>query len=376
MASIKKLANGSYQATIYLGRDENGKKINKYVTKPGLKECKKAAREIEQQHEEGKLTNVDNTRVVEWIKMWLENSKNEYSPSTRSLYQDYLENYYKPFFKQMKFKELYPNGDMHLKRLMNKLLDDQSPSSVRRILSCLRPIFYSALKEKSPFKDFKLPKEAKVDYSDVPTPEVFKKIHEAVKGTRDEPIILLAAWCGLRREEIFALKPNDLDFKNNKIRIDETYVINEEKQYEIKETTKSENGLRTVSAPPYLLNLIKGVIQNGFSLRKKKKDKSVVVEISDKQNDNNKLIFPMRPDSYSSYLAQLCKQKKMPKTRLHFLRHYHASWLYENDVLDHLAAERLGHDIRVLKAIYQHLGIEKKEEINNKIIELQQESIN
>jgi len=31
----------------------------------------------------------------------------------------------------------------------------------------------------------------------------------------------------------------------------------------------------------------------------------------------------------------------MPKTRLHFLRHFHATWLYENDVPDHLSAERL-----------------------------------
>ncbi|TGE37687.1 hypothetical protein E4K67_13260 [Desulfosporosinus fructosivorans] len=28
------------------------------------------------------------------------------------------------------------------------------------------------------------------------------------------------------------------------------------------------------------------------------------------------------------------RDKKIPKTRLHFLRHYHATWLYENDVQD------------------------------------------
>lgn len=371
MASIKKLSNGSYQATIYVGRDENGKKINKYITKPGLKECKKAAREIEQQIEEGKLTDNDNTRIVEYIRMWLENSKNEYSPSTRALYQGYLKNYYRPFFKQMKFKDL---REMHLKKFMNELLEKQSTTSVRRILSCLRPIFYDALKNRSPFKDFKLPKEAKVDYSDVPTPEEFKEIYNTIKGTRDEPIILLAAWCGLRREEIFALRPNDLDFENNTIRIDETYVINEQGKYEIKPTTKSENSLREVSAPTYLMNLIKDIIQNGFALRKKKK-KNIVVEISEKKTKKDKLIFPMRPDSYSSYIAKLSKQKKIPKIRLHFLRHYHATWLYENNVLDHLAAERLGHDVKVLKAIYQHLGVEKKESINKKIIELQEQEI-
>lgn len=368
MASIKKLANGSYQATIYVGRDENGKKLNKYVTKSGFKECKKAAREIEQQIEEGKLTFVDNTRIVEWIRMWLENNKNKYSPSTYVLYQSYLKNYYRPFFKQMKFKQL---RQMHLKKFMNELLENQSTTSVRRILSCIRPIFYDALKDKTPFKDFKLPKEEKVDYSNVPTVVVFKKIHSAVKGTRDEPIILLAAWCGLRREEIFALKQDDLDFKNNIIRIDEAYVINDNGEYEIK-TTKTDNGLRNVSAPPYLMNLIKNVIQNGFTLRKRKKK---VVEITDLQNKSSKLLFQMRPDSYTSYLAKLSKKKNMPKIRLHFLRHYHATWLYENDVPDHLSAERLGHDIKVLKEIYQHLGVEKKEKINRKIIELQQEEI-
>lgn len=367
MASIKKRPNGTYQATIYVGRDENGKQLFKYVTRPTQRECKAAAREIEQELEDGALTHVDNIRVAEWIKNWLEIHKNKYSPSTYALYQGYLRNYYKPFFKQQKFKDVKV---IHLKKFENELLGEQSSTSVRRILSCLRPIFHDALRDKSPFKEFKLPKEAKVDYSDVPTAEEFKQIHVAVKGTRDEPVILLAACCGLRREEIFALRPNDLDFDNNTIRIDETYVINDQNEYEIKDTTKSENGMRTVSAPPYLMTTIKSVMQDGFAIRKKKQK---VIEINDKRDD--RLIFPMRPDSYSSYLAKLWKQKKIPKIRLHFLRHYHATWLYENGVPDHLSAERLGHDIKVLKEIYQHLGVEKKETINKKIIELQKQEI-
>ena len=37
MASIKKRPNGTYQATIYIGRDADGKQLFKYVTKDGLK---------------------------------------------------------------------------------------------------------------------------------------------------------------------------------------------------------------------------------------------------------------------------------------------------------------------------------------------------
>ncbi|EHQ88226.1 site-specific integrase [Desulfosporosinus youngiae] len=368
MASIKKRPNGTYQATIYIGRDEDGKQLFKYVTKPTMKECKAAAREIEQQIADGELTYVDNIRISEYIKNWIDMHNNQYSPTVTVLYKGYLKNHFRPFFKQMKFKDL---KEIHIKKLQNELLGKISQTSTRRIMSCLRPILYDALKNKSPMREIKLPKEDKVDYSDVPTPEKFRAIHDSVRGTRDEPIILLAGWCGLRREEIFALKPNDLDFKSNIIRIDEAYVINDQGEYQIK-TTKSENGLRAVAAPPYLMDLIKVVIRDGFALRKKERK---IVEITDKKDKEDKLIFPMRPDSYTSYLAKLVRDKKIPKTRLHFLRHYHATWLYENDVLDHLAAERLGHDIRVLKAIYQHLGVKKKEQINTKIIELQEQEI-
>lgn len=369
MANIKKRPNGSYQAMIYVGRNEEGKQLFKYVTKPTLKECKAAAREIEQQLIDGTLSRVDNIRVAEWIKNWIDIHNKQYSPSVIVLYKGYLKNHFRPFFKQMKFKDLQ---EIHIKKLQNELLGKVSQTSTRRIMSCLRPILYDALKSRSPMREIKLPKEDKVDYSDVPTPEKFKAIHNAVKGTRDEPIILLAGWCGLRREEIFALRPNDLDFGNNTIRIDEAYVINDQGKYQIK-TTKSENGLRDVAAPPYLMSLIKTVIRDGFALRKREQK---VVEINDMKNKEDKLIFPMRPDSYTSYLAKLVRNKKIPKTRLHFLRHYHATWLCENDVLDQIAAERLGHDVKMLRAKYQHLGIKKKNLVNQKIIELQQAEIN
>ena len=368
MASIKKLSNGSYQATIYIGKDENGKRINKYVTRQRWHECKKAAQKIEQENVEGKLTNVDNIRVAEWVKGWLEIHKNKYSPSTYVLYLGYLKNHYKPFFNQTKFKDL---REIHLKKFLNELLGKMSSTSARRVMSCLRPILYDAMKDRNPMRDIKNPKEKKVDYSTIPTPEQFKLIHKAVKGTRDEPIILLAAWCGLRREEIFALKPNDLDFKENSIRIDEAYVINDQGKYELKDT-KSENGVRDVSSPPYLMDLLKNAISNGISPNKKKPKTTKVTEITSKQTKDDSFIFPMRPDSYSSYLAKLVDTKGMPKTRLHFLRHYHATWLCENDVLDQLAAERLGHDVKMLRAKYQHLGVEKKKKINQRIIELQQ----
>lgn len=63
----------------------------------------------------------------------------------------------------------------------------------------------------------------------------------------------------------------------------------------------------------------------------------------------------------------MIREKKLPKIRFHDLRHYHASWMYKQGIPDQYAAGRLGHDIHVLKGIYQHLDLDVKDEIDNLI---------
>ncbi|MCX7905067.1 MAG: hypothetical protein N2486_11235, partial [Caloramator sp.] len=76
-------------------------------------------------------------------------------------------------------------------------------------------------------------------------------------------------------------------------------------------------------------------------------------------------LFKQNPHSFTKKYAKIINNKNynLPKVRFHDLRHYHASLLYKNNVPDLYAAERLGHDIWVLKKIYQHLGLEEKKEI-------------
>ncbi|TLN10126.1 site-specific integrase, partial [bacterium] len=255
MASIKKTPNGSYQATVYIGRDANGKQLFKYVTKPTLRECKAAAREIEQEKEEGKLTNIGNIRVAAWIEQYLEDNNNSYASGTIGLYKIYLRCHWKPFFKQMKLKDI---NDLHINKLKNELLGKMKSSTARRIMGALSKILKTALKDKSPTKDIKLPK-ANPSSAKAPSTEEFIRIHTAVNGTRYEIPVLCAGWCGFRREEIFAIRPDDLDFQNGTIRIDEAYAKNDQGQYEFG-PPKSENGYRTIKAPSYLMNLFKKVM--------------------------------------------------------------------------------------------------------------------
>ena len=45
--------------------------------------------------------------------------------------------------------------------------------------------------------------------------------------------------------------------------------------------------------------------------------------------------------------------------------------LYNNDIPDQYVAKYLGHDILILKSIYQHLGLSKEREIDDKIRQLE-----
>ena len=350
MATFKKLPSGSYQARIYVGRDGDGKQIRETITKPTLKECKSAVREREQEIEEGNTSSVGNIRVVTLIGEYLELNKDRLSRSTYPPYKLYLRVHYKPFFKSMKAKEI-------TEQTIRKFLAAQaqktyrgkkmSSTTIRKHVSVLNKIFEERLKNKNPARFIKLPKKEKY-IPTVPSNKEFMEIHAAFKAIslREEIIVLLAGWCGMRRGEIFAIKPDDI-FKNKKlIRVDESYTIDEEYDYD-DGRPKSDNGFRDVAVPDYLMNLIQEYLKS-------------LGEIPER-------LFNLRPDYWSKRFHNIIVKNNLLPVRFHDLRHYHASWLYKNGILDHKAADRISDDVRTLKQVYQHIGAEDSEDMDEDI---------
>lgn len=357
MASIKKRPNGSFQATVFVGRDANGKQLFKYITKPSEKECKAAARKLEQELEDKKFIDTGKVRLAAWVDEWIELNRGRLSPSTVVLYKIYSKAHYKPYFGDMKLSQV---NEIHIRRFMAEKLKTLKPSTVRKLLFVLNKMLREILKDKNPCKDVTPPNDD--DFKPhIITDEEFEQIHNAVKGTRDEPIVLLSAWCGLRRGEIFALKWDDIDWEKELIRIDESRCITDEGIYTDKDP-KSQNGFRDVVVPKELMDLLAELRKEQAKVDNKPRTKSKV--------KTETRIWDNRPDNYSSYWAELVAKKNLPKVRFHDLRHYNACWLYNHDIPDLYAAKHLGHDILVLKSKYQHLGLSKKTEIDDKIRQL------
>lgn len=396
MASIKKLPNGRFKATVYVGRI-NGKQDKRYGTFDTEKEAKTWARDLEKDIEERNFSNMDNMRASAWFDKWLELNSNRIAPSTYVSYKLYVEKHFKPVFGDFKLGQI---RELHIKQYINDKLKSLSSTTVRKHVLVLREMFYEALKIKSPCRDIEIPKPEKYKPY-VLSEKEFQKILAAVKGTRDEPIVLLAAWCGLRQGEIFALKWNDVNWKENTIRIDENKAVSEAGY--IDKRPKSENGIRNIAVPEVLISILKNyrmslvkaenivigekrnkskqpadrkAFRHIFnkairSLLAKYKSDSIANVPEDKKpefmaelNAIQERLFPMRPDSYSTYFGKLIKEKNLPPIRFHDLRHYHATWLYNQGIPDQYAAQRLGHDIKTLKGIYQHLEVNVEKEMD------------
>lgn len=347
MANIRKTKNGTFQATIYVGRDSNGKQIRKYITCDTRKECKRKARELEQEIEEGKFVYIRNMRLSKWMDEWLELNRNRLAPASYVIYKGYIRRHYKPELGNYKLSQL---DEIIIKRFMNKKLKTLSQNTVRKLMYLLKRILQDGMKDKNPMKDIKIPGKQKARFRLI-TDEEFEIIHkEAKKDILDECVILLSGWGGLRRGEIFALKPDDIDYKNLTIRVDESYSISENGYMD--KSPKSENGFRKVVVPKYLIDLIN-------KYRKQ-------------QNKIEDRLFNLRPDYYSHRFKSLLNRTILKDEDIvfHDLRHYHASWLYKNNVPDLYSAERLGHDINTLKKIYQHLDKAVKKKYDEKILNM------
>lgn len=393
---IRMTKDGKYEAAVYVGQSttefyKNGKPkaIYEWVRGDTYAGCKEEKRKLEALVKNKQYSNVRNMLFSEYAPKWLELNKNSVSHSTYyKNYKLYVYTHFIPLFGKYRLKDI---SEFHIREYISKKLDKLSTTTVRKHFFVLNKMLNDALKDNNPCKDISPP--AETEYTPyVPSEEEFNRLLAAVKGMYDEPIILLAGKCGLREGEIFHLKSDDLNDENESIRIDETLSLGED-GYEPKHP-KSKKGYRTIVVNSDLYKILKNI----SNIKKKKAKK--VINISSKKPEEVLLFDEMRPDSYSKRFAKIIRyhnemfdirkkfgqdalkhylkyhtkssirkhinlqNEKLAVFTFHSLRHYHTTVLYENNVPDQYAAERLGHDIKTMKTVYQHLRLEKKQEID------------
>jgi len=171
---------------------------------------------------------------------------------------------------------------------------------------------------------------------------------ESARGSRIFVPLVLAVLCGLRRGEIVALRWRNVDLATGTLAIVES-AEQTTGGVRIKET-KSGRG-RNVVLPALAVDELKAwrLEQAQEFLRlgiRPDGDTTVITQVDAK---------PLQPRSLTHAWADFVKAKRLPRCRLHDLRHAHATHLLAAGVHPKIASERLGHSkIGITMDLYSH----------------------
>ena len=333
-----KVNKGTYKTSVYLGKDANGKRIQKVFYGKTADEADFLALQfkIEKKKQEDKCS----FSLGDAIDKYIAAKDAILSPKT-------IEEYKK--MREIRFK-----GIMNLKLcdINSTILQEAINNEAKIISNRGKPLSAKSIKNAYglvistvnyfyPDKRIKvtLPKSQPIKYQ-TPDSEALAAIFKATKGTSIEIPVLLASWLSLRMSEICGLKWSD---------IHENYVdINEAKIYAngqmISKSTKTTSSARRIPLPQYIKELL------------------------DKQERKGEYITNMRGSVIYDIFTDILDRNGLPRCRFHDLRHANASIMLQLGVPDKYAQERGGWASNsVMKKIYQQTFSSEQIKIAEKI---------
>lgn len=335
MATPKKLPSGSWRIQIYVGKDENGKKIVESITAPTKKEAEEAARQRELEISHGKTAKSKDITVGDAIDNYINFRDSVLSPKTVKEYRSMRNNY----CQELMPKKVCSLTENDVQKSINNFAKTHSPKTSRNFMGLLLPAIRAV--DKSINFDINLPQPEKQEMQ-IPDNFTLERIMDEAEGTELFIPVLLGSTCGLRRSEIAALDyTKDFDYTNNTVTINKAVVRNSDGLWEVKKP-KSAAGYRTVKVPAWVMEIIKKAADNG---RK-----------------------PCNADYITNGYKRICRQLGITGIRFHDLRHYYASSLLALGVPDKYAMARMGHSTpNMLKNVYQHRMKDKDKELDETI---------
>ena len=316
--TIEQLPSGSFRASMM----KNGKRYRvTYDHRPGKREAEQDLYALiarDGNRKNGKMTF--KTAADKYV----DSKRNVLSPSTIRAYVVMLRNL-SPWFMELPIDDVC---QLDVNKQINELALAHTPKTVRNnhglisaILGTFRPDFrlHTTLPQKTKAEPY------------IPTHEDVKRLLEAFDGTEYYVPIILACY-GLRRGEILALTPEDLE--GDVVHVTKAAVIDEHGNVVIK-APKTTDSIRDVVIPMRIADLIreKGYVYNGYHN-----------QITDR-------------------ITEVQKQLGMPHFSLHKLRHYFTTSLAPTTPRKDLMKLGGWSSEYVMNTVYEHSQRDQYEQI-------------
>ncbi len=364
------LKNGRYYAVLNY-RNAGGQRKTKWISlglpEKGNKrkaeaELARLRAEFEPPKEVGDLSS--DMLFADYLLEWLEIAKGRLAVATYSSYAAMIKKPVGPYFRQrnLTLRELEAR---HLQMFYSEMLRKVKPNTVIHYHAIIHSALKYAVKTDMLVQNVadKVDRPKKNSFQPVfLSAEEMQKMFEALRGTKLELPVLVAAFYGFRRGEVLGLKWDAIDFERGTISIIRTVttITLDGKQTEIEQqSAKTKSSLRT-------LPLI-GSFREYFLQVKEAQELNKQVCGNCYNHEYDGFVFVdelgerMRANYLTSAFPKFLEDHGLRRMRFHDLRHSCASLLLANGVpLKHIQ-EWLGHsDFTTTANIYAHLDYKSK----------------
>ena len=358
-------------------RDENGKRKTPWIsTNLPVKGNKKRAENFMmdvrrnfvppnvQRTEEREAMQKGDILFTDFLLKWLRVAKSTVKLTTYASYEMMATRIIIPYFETLniKLKELTTED---IQEFYSAQLERVSANTVIHYHAVIHRALKYAVKIKTiqsnPAVNVERPRKEKFIGGFYDKKEI-NTLFDIIQGHPLEVAIKLAAFYGLRREEIIGLKWTAIDFENNTLTIQHTVTeCNlDGKHIEVaSDTAKTDSSLRTM---PLVTNFREMLLAKkekqehyrklcGRSYCKEYLDYIFVNEMGER----------LKPSYLSDGFKRILEQNGLRRIRFHDLRHTCASLLLANNVPMKKIQEWLGHsDFSTTANIYAHLDFQSK----------------
>jgi integrase len=364
-----------------------GKTKRKFIRASTKKALKDKVKDFEDRLERGEDVTGDSMTAITWMETWFSRNLLRLKPYTAQGYRNKLD-LFEPYFSKIKLRDLRQNHvqvfiDEEAKRVTVRG-KRTATASLRGYVQVISAAMNYAIQNQkillNPAKGIKFPPsdaEERVAY----TGEQLNILFAAVKGGKWDAVAHIGALGGLRRGEVLALTPEDVDFGTGRTRIDKAlcYVDKDPKTGEkvdrmTIESVKGKQKERFIILPPQAIASIKRQLDWNTKNRRKRGaigTQQVAMDMRVGHEGTNwagrqicltEAGETMKPQTLTTNFTSVTKSLNIPDSCFHGTRHTCGTLLSESGASPKEIQDQLGHaTIAITMNRYVHATDEGKQ---------------
>lgn len=347
---------------------ETGRKHRVQLSsKKSSADLEKQVYDLKRKIESGETRRLSDMSFYNYALEWLETSKKTKEKNTQAMYRNVVKNHLS-FLYTVPVSQI---AHIHFQQAIN--LQIKHPKTCINIKQTFSQIIRSAV------RDHILPKSALDDIlTDISLPKYHKPEKRALTALEKDAVLsvkmderktaflYLLYYCGLRKGECLALRPEDFDFEKRTLSVKRVIIFPNDKP-EVKEYPKSDNGIRTLPLHKNLI-IIKNFVETSEGFLFHGKNSSIMTPTAYRRMWESIVLSLNMAAGYNPNAKKDKKEKPIQDLTAHIFRHNYCTQLCYQipKISTKMIARLMGDTERVVLNIYSHI-VEERENVTDAV---------